>query len=175
MSKIIYVCSPLSAYEDHTVDQNIHEAREFCRVIMEDGNIPICPQIYLTQFMDDSDPEQRKKALYMCKMALSMCDLMFVYYGKNKYISDGMQEEFNYAKYFGIKIVEIPSCAIGRGKFARYEYQNEIDVVQKLLQHISFASPALATSNENFNFNNPFDFKDKEKLKNIIKILKEAK
>ena len=161
MSKTIYVCSPLSAYEGHTVDQNIHEAREFCRVIMNDGDIPICPQIYLPQFMDDSDPEQRKKALYLCKIVLSKCDLMFVYYGKNKYISDGMREELGYAKYFGIKTVEIPSWSISRGKFAKYKYKEEVRTLEKIRSHY-LNTPAILMS------------EDIIALNTAIKILKEA-
>jgi len=63
--KVIFVCSPFQGKKE-----NIERAKRYCRMLVGMGYIPIAPHIYFSQFMDDLNPEDRRKALEMNKYVL---------------------------------------------------------------------------------------------------------
>lgn len=89
--KKIYVCSRLRG----DVEFNQSNAKLYCKVIAEEGDMPIAPHIYFTQFMDDSIEEQRNLALEFNKYLIDFCDEIYVFGNE---ISSGMQFEIDYAK-----------------------------------------------------------------------------
>ena len=56
--KLTYICSPCRG----DYEKNIIKAQEYCREAMNDGLLPLAPHVYFTQFVDDSNPEERKLA-----------------------------------------------------------------------------------------------------------------
>lgn len=86
--KVIYVCSPFQGK-----DENIERAREYCRMVVDMGNIPIAPHIYFSQFMDDNNPEDRRRAIEMNKKLMEFCDELWIFGAK---ITEGMGEEIEY-------------------------------------------------------------------------------
>ena len=96
----IYICSPYSG----DVEQNIKNAREYCRQIILQGDLPICPHIYFTQFLNDNNEEERSLAFNINKELLKSCDFIYVYGTK---ISKGMEIEIEEAKRFKIPVVYI--------------------------------------------------------------------
>jgi len=61
MNKLIYVCSPYRG----DIETNTKNAREYCRRIVAEGNIPIAPHLLFTQFMDDNIDAERERAMEM--------------------------------------------------------------------------------------------------------------
>ena len=57
--KLTYICSPCRG----DYEKNIIKAQEYCREAMNDGLLPLAPHVYFTQFVDDSNPEERKLGL----------------------------------------------------------------------------------------------------------------
>lgn len=53
----IYVCSPLSG----DYGNNIEKAKNYSRLVVLRGFIPVTPHIYFTQFLDDSNPGERDR------------------------------------------------------------------------------------------------------------------
>ena len=94
----IYICSPLR----DNVEHNIMRAREYCFEETVQGNLPIAPHIYFTQFMDDTNATQRNQAFEFNKELIKFCDKLHVY---GEYISSGMQFEIEYAKSIGKEII----------------------------------------------------------------------
>ena len=52
---VVYVCSPYSG----NVEENVQNARRYCRFALENRTIPLAPHLLYPQFMDDNDPAER--------------------------------------------------------------------------------------------------------------------
>lgn len=94
---LVFICSPLAG----DVDMNIRRARRYSRFAMMSGALPLAPHILFTQFMDDTDPEQRCRAIFMGLILLSKCSELWCFGRK---ISNGMSLELKKAKRLGIPI-----------------------------------------------------------------------
>ncbi|MEG1520363.1 MAG: DUF4406 domain-containing protein [Clostridia bacterium] len=96
--KLIYVCSPLKANVKIGLSyfKNLSNARRYCRFVYKQGAIPIAPHLYLTQFLDDEHPVERKDGMDMGLELLSICDEIWVF---GNYISYGMREEISTAMF----------------------------------------------------------------------------
>lgn len=99
----VYVCSPYRG----DVENNLKNARNYCRYVVNKGYIPFCPHIYFTQFLDDNNSGQRKLAMLMNLLILkSFCNYVYVF---GSHISEGMQLEIDEANKLGIPI-DFISC-----------------------------------------------------------------
>lgn len=103
---IVYICSPFAG----DIQRNIESARRYSRFAIVMGCIPIAPHLLFPQFLDDSDPEERKLGLFFGNVLMSKCAEVWVF---GNYISSGMRSEINLAKqknycirYFNIKCEE---------------------------------------------------------------------
>jgi len=83
--KKIFVCSPYRG----NVKENIKKAKQYSRDIALNGDIPITPHIYFTQFLDDNNPKEVKLGMKMAKELLKMCDDIKIFGIPTK----GMEEE----------------------------------------------------------------------------------
>ncbi len=88
--KVIFVCSPFQGKKE-----NIEKAKRYCRYVVDLGYIPIAPHIYFSQFMDDLNPDDRRKALDMNKKLLEFCDELWIFGDK---ITEGMKIEIEHFK-----------------------------------------------------------------------------
>ncbi len=88
--KFIFVCSPFQGKKE-----NVEKAKKYCRMLVDMGYIPIAPHVYFSQFMDDKNPEDRRKALEMNKKILEFCDELWIFGDE---ITEGMREEIEYFK-----------------------------------------------------------------------------
>ena len=95
--KWVYICSPLRSDYYH----NQLKAEAYCREAVKEGVLPLAPHIYLTRFLADADPEQRRLGMHMGIEMLKKCQEIWVY-GEP---SEGMKAEIEMAEKLGIKIV----------------------------------------------------------------------
>lgn len=95
--KLIYVCSPLRG----DIERNIKRASEYSRYVFKQGHIPITPHLYLTTFLDDTNPEERTAGMKMGIELLNICNELWIF---GKHISEGMFKEINAAEYRGIPV-----------------------------------------------------------------------
>ena len=58
---LIFVCSPYRG----DMETNTQNARQYCRLVMEQGGIPFAPHLLFTQFLDDAIPKERERGLRM--------------------------------------------------------------------------------------------------------------
>ena len=93
----VYICSPFKG----DVKTNIQNARRYSRFAVDRGVIPLAPHLLFPQFMDDSDPAERQKALSMGLALLAKCRELWCF---GPYISYGMSLELEKAKWKGIII-----------------------------------------------------------------------
>lgn len=94
---MVFICSPFAGDTEH----NIRCAQNYCRYAVSKNRIPFAPHLLFPQFMDDSDPEQRKLALHFGMRFMNKCTEVWAF-GKN--ISKGMRVEIDRAMDQGIPI-----------------------------------------------------------------------
>lgn len=99
-AKTVYICSPLRG----DYEKNQERAREYCAAAIKAGFLPIAPHIYLTQFLDDNNQEDRARALDLGLQMLSRCDELWVC-GTDE-PTEGMIKEIERAKLLAIPILD---------------------------------------------------------------------
>lgn len=97
--KLIYVCSPYSG----DIEKNVELAKKYSRYVVETGNAPITPHLYLPSFV--SEERERELAFKINMEILSACDEMWVFGDR---ISKGMRIELEKAQELGkgIRFIE---------------------------------------------------------------------
>ena len=85
--KTAYICSPYSG----DTKRNKQYARELTAHAIQLGYAPITPHLYITECLDDNEPEQRDVGLTIALELLNKCDVIYV--GDTYGISDGMERE----------------------------------------------------------------------------------
>ena len=98
-SKLVYICSP---YRTGDVDENVRRAREYCRLAVEEGFIPVAPHLLYPQFLSDEDETQRQAGIECGLELLSVCAEVWVF--DYNYESRGMNCEIAFAKDIGVPV-----------------------------------------------------------------------
>lgn len=103
--KLIYICSPCRG-NDGNYEHNIEMAQYYCRTVMHmfPNLLPIAPHVYFTQFLDDSDPCERRMGIVAGMELLEQCSEVWVFGMENP--SAGMKKEIAKANELGIPIVD---------------------------------------------------------------------
>ena len=57
---LVFICSPFAG----NIERNTRRARDFCRFAVSENCIPIAPHLLFPQFMEESDPEQRRLGIF---------------------------------------------------------------------------------------------------------------
>ena len=78
---------------------NARGVLEICRALTDSGFLPVAPQVYLPQFLDEAN--ERDRALSLCLELVGACDEVRVYGGR---ITSGMRREIEYAEARGIPV-----------------------------------------------------------------------
>ncbi len=95
MKKLIFVCSPFQGKQE-----NLIKAREYCKLVMAAGFIPIAPHLIYPQFLDDHDKAQRNAGLEAGLLLLRKCDELW-YWGEE---TEGMTKEIELSALLKIPI-----------------------------------------------------------------------
>lgn len=93
----VFICSPYAG----DIERNAANAVRYCSFAVSKRCIPFAPHIYFPQFLDESDPAQREKGIFMGISFLTMCREIWVF---GKTVSKGMRVEIDHAKKYGIRI-----------------------------------------------------------------------
>jgi hypothetical protein len=91
----VYVCHP---FADDPV-ANAERVRGICIALLDRGLVPVAPQLYLPQFVDELSG--RERALTLCLALLEDCHEVRVY---GSTITAGMHREIAHAKSLGIPV-----------------------------------------------------------------------
>lgn len=97
--ELIYVASPYAG----DVEQNVENAKEYCRYVMEQGGVPLPSHLLYPQMLDDSSPAQRGLGTRMGLELLARCDGLWAF-GE---ISPGMEAEMAEAERLGIPVRQV--------------------------------------------------------------------
>lgn len=94
---LVYICSPYAG----DVETNVMNAKRYSRFAMDQGTIPVTPHLMYPQFMDDTNKDEREKAMHFNYVLLGKCTEVWVFGGV---ISRGMAHEIGVAKKRRMKI-----------------------------------------------------------------------
>lgn len=101
VGRLVFICSRYAG----DVERNLEIARSLCPMAVEARCVPFAPHLYFTQFLDDSDPEQRALGISLGLRFMELCDEVWVYVGDG--VSEGMAREVAHARAIGKRVVEI--------------------------------------------------------------------
>lgn len=99
----VYICSPYRAKDSAELDRNLKYAQALTRQAIKAGLAPITPHLYMTQCLNEDNPEERAAGLAAGLELLKCCD--FVIAGIKYGISEGMSREIQTADKLGIEVV----------------------------------------------------------------------
>ena len=91
-NNLAYICSP---YRGKYKERNIAYAKYLTLKALEMNYAPSAVHLYLTEFLDDNDPEQRQIGLRAGREILKACETIII--GIQYGISEGMREEIEAA------------------------------------------------------------------------------
>jgi len=97
MNRLVYVCHPYRGDEPN----NRTMMRGICQGIIDSGDIPIATALYFPQFLDDSDPQERRQGIDAGLYLLARCREIRIF-GTPKSLSEGMLAEVRMAVALGI-------------------------------------------------------------------------
>lgn len=100
----VFICSPYAG----NIVENTRKALRYCKFAVENGKLPICPHVYFTRFMDDSNPVERSLGITYGLDMMVYCRQMWVF-GR---VTAGMQFEIDRAKDMGILIRRISDAEV---------------------------------------------------------------
>lgn len=88
---LVYICSPYAG----DVQNNVENARKYCRYAVDKGYIPIAPHLHYPQFLNEDKPQERKLGLFFGNVLMDKCAEVWVF---GDHISAGMAAEIKRAK-----------------------------------------------------------------------------
>jgi len=104
---LVFICSPYAG----DIECHIRRAQGYCRFAVSKNCIPIAPHLLFPQFMEESDPEQRRLGIFFGLVLQSKCKEVWVFGGN---ITKGMAVEIEKAherglpvRYFTERCVEV--------------------------------------------------------------------
>lgn len=100
--KQIYIISRYRAATEKEREFNRNVARYFCKQIIQEGDEPVAPHLYFTQFLDDDYEDEREKGLSFANKKLFEADefLLVVIDGV---LSQGMRGEIAKVGEWGMR------------------------------------------------------------------------
>lgn len=99
----VYICSPYRVKDGAELDRNIDYAQALTKQALKAGLAPITPHLYMTQCLNEDEPEERAAGMAAGLALLKSCD--FVIAGVKYGISEGMSAEIAAADAAGIEVV----------------------------------------------------------------------
>ncbi len=103
-AKLVYICHPYSSQPE----ANAAVIRDLCRRCALDGHLPLAPQIYLPQFLDEVT--ERDVAMDLCRRLIGLADKLLVFGDPTR----GMQSEIEEAHRLEVPVVHVvwgPQCS----------------------------------------------------------------
>lgn len=105
LGRKVYVCSQYNADTPEKIEENVKLAKSICKAIVEAGNYPVAPHLYLPQFMNEKSEAEREFGIMAGLQLMNECDEVMACV-INDYISPGMERELTYAaNNLGIPVI----------------------------------------------------------------------
>lgn len=111
MNNMVYVCSPYRG----DAQRNREYARELTAAAVSNGLVPVTVHLYLTEVLDDSLPEERRRGMEAGQEILRQCSFILV--GGRYGISEGMKEEIRLAYMQGLAFIYEENGRLCLGKY----------------------------------------------------------
>lgn len=80
------------------ISGNYKKAIGFCKYVISKCRIPVASHIMYPPLLDDANPAERELGILFGLSLLAVCDEVWVFSGKDKFLSKGMEQEVAEAK-----------------------------------------------------------------------------
>lgn len=97
-----YIRSRYRGKDKVEIEKHIQYAKDLTRKALLHGHCAVTPHLYITECLNDSDPDERMLGLDAALELLAKCDAVIV--GQRFGISEGMQAEIDRAKILNIPV-----------------------------------------------------------------------
>ena len=104
MRTYVYVCSPFSNPDMMQHCENISYAKRCARNCIQRREHPIVVHLHYTQFLEDSDPDERELGMAFGHQLLELGIFAKVVAYTDRGISEGMKKEIEFATWLGIEV-----------------------------------------------------------------------
>lgn len=101
---VAYICSPYRARDKKQRKQYDEYVKRLTKMAIDSGIAPVTPHMYITQVLDDNEPDDRAAGLAAGISLLYKCDVLI--FGDKYGTSEGMYNEIREARRQGIPIVD---------------------------------------------------------------------
>lgn len=107
----VFVCSPYRpastdpAVARSQLDANMERVKLACRMLAKLGYLPLAPHLYFTQFLKDSDVDERAEGMTLGLEWLAQADEVWTF---GEEITEGMSKEIAAAKEMGKPVRMMP-------------------------------------------------------------------
>jgi len=107
---LVFVCSPFKGIVTPTMTENeiklqyrrnLIKTARYCRIVANEGNIPLAPHLFFKDFLSDEVESERVYGMKAGRDLLKICDEVHVF---GSIISAGMEFEIELASNLGIPI-----------------------------------------------------------------------
>lgn len=122
--KRVYICSMYGSRGDKAT--NLELAKMYCMNVIEGGNIPICPHVFLSTVLDDGIASQRAAGLRIGLSMLEDCDVLLIC----SPLSEGMKGEILKAWKMEIPVEIMPMEWLygeDQGRYVEEEIRTEVE------------------------------------------------
>lgn len=96
--------------------QNMERAAQYCRTVYDAGFSPICPNLYLPLFLNDTVPEEHKDGIDMARDLLRRARVLVVC---GHTVNEEMKNDIAVAQRLGITATTLEGILTVRGQFPR--------------------------------------------------------
>lgn len=104
MPKRVFVCSPLRAPTSEGYAKNLQIARELTRAVLLAGHAPYTPHLFYTEFLDDTNEQERSLGMQAGQAWLRLADEIWVFATDEESCSSGMRAEIRLAQSFSLPV-----------------------------------------------------------------------
>lgn len=98
-NNLLYVCSPYRG----EIRRNKEYARELTKAALNSGFTPVTVHLYITEVLDDNEPQERKRGMAAGQDILKRCRYILI--GTKYGFSEGMKEEITLAALKGLAML----------------------------------------------------------------------
>lgn len=96
-NKLVYICAPLRG----DIAGNIERAREYCKIALKMGYVPVSTHLMFDGILNDNIPQERQTALAAGRLLAAHCSELWVF---TDTISSGMKAEIDLARRLNIPV-----------------------------------------------------------------------
>lgn len=96
--KLVFLAHPVSG----DIEGNMKSMKQWARLAVQEGLVPMAPYFLLTQILDDQIAEERGLGMMMGQAVIEICDLVWVC---GEHVTAGMTSDLRKARAWNVRVI----------------------------------------------------------------------